>query len=338
MTRETKIGLLVGLAFIIVIGILLSDHLTSTTEPPQAPLVQAGKDVRSGVTVPGGTAAPITQVQVPQQVAPTGPVATREELQPKQPPVTVVHIGPAPSNPNTTQQPAPQKPEAVATNLPGNTTFDSNPVPTPNPAGNSTLEGVANTLKEPVVPAGAPNNTTTTTNNQPKPTPVATASGKQYKAESGDSLSKMASRFLGSNTKANRELIINANPSLKANPDMIIVGKTYTIPAPGAATPAPSSTASNTPKLTDNVIILDDTAPAPVMPQATNRPVAATPEHTYTVKQGETLTRIALEQMGTADAVSAIVELNKIKDPNRVVAGTKLRLPAKPISAVAQNQ
>ena len=35
MTRETKIGLLVGLAFIIVIGILLSDHLTSSTEPPK---------------------------------------------------------------------------------------------------------------------------------------------------------------------------------------------------------------------------------------------------------------------------------------------------------------
>ena len=34
MTRETKIGLLVGLAFIIVIGILLSDHMTSTTQPP----------------------------------------------------------------------------------------------------------------------------------------------------------------------------------------------------------------------------------------------------------------------------------------------------------------
>ena len=33
MTRETKIGLLVGLAFIIVIGILLSDHIGSTTEP-----------------------------------------------------------------------------------------------------------------------------------------------------------------------------------------------------------------------------------------------------------------------------------------------------------------
>ena len=36
MTRETKIGLLVGLAFIIVIGILLSDY--NRIESPTAPL------------------------------------------------------------------------------------------------------------------------------------------------------------------------------------------------------------------------------------------------------------------------------------------------------------
>ena len=58
MTRETKIGLLVGLAFIIVIGILLSDHLTSTNEPQQAQLAQVAGNVRTGVTVPGGGQAP----------------------------------------------------------------------------------------------------------------------------------------------------------------------------------------------------------------------------------------------------------------------------------------
>src|SRR2546422_7815776 len=60
MTRETKIGLLVGLAFIIVIGILLSDHLTSSTEPPPAPLAGAGSSVRAGGTTPGGQGDPPT--------------------------------------------------------------------------------------------------------------------------------------------------------------------------------------------------------------------------------------------------------------------------------------
>ena len=44
MTRETKISLLVGLAFIIVIGILLSDHFRATQELPPAVLVAGGLD------------------------------------------------------------------------------------------------------------------------------------------------------------------------------------------------------------------------------------------------------------------------------------------------------
>src|SRR5439155_11619849 len=91
MTRETKIGLLVGLAFIIVIGILLSDHLTQTNEPQQAQLVQVAGNVRTGVAVPGGprapaasasAATPATQAARPQQT-----VLTKEELTPAKPPV-----------------------------------------------------------------------------------------------------------------------------------------------------------------------------------------------------------------------------------------------------------
>src|SRR5213078_7983 len=95
MTRETKIGLLVGLAFIIVIGILLSDHLTSTTEPAPAPLAQAGRNVRSAVTVPGGATAPAASVVSSNQVLPREQVPLKEELTPRQPPIVVVAVGPA---------------------------------------------------------------------------------------------------------------------------------------------------------------------------------------------------------------------------------------------------
>src|SRR3954470_23038371 len=81
MTRETKIGLLVGLAFIIVIGILLSDHLTSSTEPPPAPLAGAGSSVRAAGTTPAGPGnPPITTVTAPQGIAPQQTVPTRNEL------------------------------------------------------------------------------------------------------------------------------------------------------------------------------------------------------------------------------------------------------------------
>src|SRR5438552_7729800 len=98
MTRETKIGLLVGLAFIIVIGILLSDHLTSTNEPQQAQLAKAGDSVRSGVTTPGSAAAtaanpPIVNTAQQQAVSPQQTVPTKEELTPRQPAVEIVQIG-----------------------------------------------------------------------------------------------------------------------------------------------------------------------------------------------------------------------------------------------------
>src|SRR3954454_22328015 len=117
MTRETKIGLLVGLAFIIVIGILLSDHLTSTTEPQQAQLAQVAGNVRNGVAVPGGANAqpPITQVQPPTNVTAQEQVMTKEELTPKQAPVEIVKIG-GPQTPPAPQQPAPVVTDAKSNN------------------------------------------------------------------------------------------------------------------------------------------------------------------------------------------------------------------------------
>ena len=80
MTRETKIGLLVGLAFIIVIGILLSDHLTSSTEPPPATLANAGSNVMQTVNTPGSTTAAQAQQMTAPQVQPSAQVPTSADL------------------------------------------------------------------------------------------------------------------------------------------------------------------------------------------------------------------------------------------------------------------
>src|SRR6185436_18120333 len=104
MTRETKIGLLVGLAFIIVIGILLSDHLTSSTEPPQAALANAGNNVRQAVTTPGQpgpTPAPVTP---PSNTAPQNTVPTTSELAPKPDPIQIVKVGPGAGSHDATPQ------------------------------------------------------------------------------------------------------------------------------------------------------------------------------------------------------------------------------------------
>jgi hypothetical protein len=53
-----------------------------------------------------------------------------------------------------------------------------------------------------------------------------------YEAQPGDTVSKLAIVLLGSDTPANRGLIIRSNFNLKQDPDHLIAGVTYWIPAP----------------------------------------------------------------------------------------------------------
>ena len=84
------------------------------------------------------------------------------------------------------------------------------------------------------------------------------------------------------------------------NPNMVVAGQKLVLP--GAR-----STAS---------------APAP-------RPLPTAP---YTVKSGETLSEIA-DRFGTS--TERLIQLNRISNPNMVVAGTRLTIPGRPSSAPA---
>jgi hypothetical protein len=53
-----------------------------------------------------------------------------------------------------------------------------------------------------------------------------------YKAQPGDTVSKLAVVLLGKDTRANRELILRSNFSLRQHPDALIAGTTYWISAP----------------------------------------------------------------------------------------------------------
>ena len=55
-----------------------------------------------------------------------------------------------------------------------------------------------------------------------------------YTARPGDTVSKLATVLLGSDTPANRELILRSNFSLKQDPDRLVAGVTYWIAAPVA--------------------------------------------------------------------------------------------------------
>ncbi|HSI36758.1 MAG TPA: LysM peptidoglycan-binding domain-containing protein [Tepidisphaeraceae bacterium] len=346
MTRETKIGLLVGLAFIIVVGILLGEQLMRSTEPPPAQVAGVADNVRKGITTPASHAQALPPVTPPRAVSPETHVPTRDEVTPPASPVTVVEIRPGGNGPQP-RIPAGHVSLGIGAD-PSGTSAAVTPPATPNGAMNDGVHGgpVAingtTRMNPPATPTGrsiadiaaAMGETLLGPDGKPlratgplAPVPgtggrvaEATPPGvRQYKCESGDTLSKIAQKNYGSASKAFCNLIVKANPSLAENPDKVIIGVTYTIP------PAPTAAAGVTPTT--------PTTPKPVAPIAP----AAPPANEYVVQPGDNLTRIAIDHCGSAALVPAIKELNRdvLKGGDRITVNMKLKLPAKPIAAAA---
>jgi len=347
MTRETKIGLLVGLAFIIVIGILLSEHMQASIEPPRADMTTAGNTMREGYTAPGRAQA--VQAVVPPNVAPVRPVPTQEEVTtaaptmpgranvqigaptaPRNSTITIEQTRPQAYNPPAQPQMQIQVQAPAAPQLPGQAYVpQQQPVVTGQPVAQGSLDQVAQSMNEQIVPAGANGS-----HNGQQPAAARGGRGqsasaqvpagfREVKAESGDTLSKLAGRYMGGNNRANRDAIIRANPSLQANPDVVVAGRTYLVP-PNAAAPAVAPQQAAHPQ------------PVAVVPQQP-APAAAQSEYWYTVKSGDNLYSIARDQLGNANAWTALKELNAelLKGGDQLQVGQKLRLPGKPLTASA---
>jgi nucleoid-associated protein YgaU len=253
------------LAFLIVIGILLSDHFRGTMEPPPATLDRAAANVREGVVAPGADipAQPVTIV--PGEINQTSPVPTPRDIQPQQSPVVL-----------------------GGNQVQSNTQTSGTPIPQSDP-----LQQVARQNGEDIVPANA--------------ALTAETAPRGYVAVAGDSVSRMAAKMLGVNNSKNRKLIIAANPSLQADPNMVVVGQTYVIPgATGLAVQAAAQSSA----------------------------VATGGQWTYKVKPGDTLWGIATGLLNNAGAIEAIKELNRdvLHGGSTIHPGMKLRLPSAPVA------
>lgn len=200
---------------------------------------------------------------------------------------------------------------------------------TPNdPRSGDPLHQVARQNGEDLVPLGGARGGDNGQTRQTRPdNTLALAKGKTYQAGPGDSLGKIAAKFYGSSAKPLRDAIVSANPSLKGNPDRILAGVTYTIPAVETSA-VPAAPVQPTP-----------TQPAQPQPLPASRGgsgIAAAPaEYWYTVKENDNLWRIARDQVGDPAAVPALKELNKdvLKGGETVRVNMKLRLPGKPMGA-----
>ncbi len=118
-----------------------------------------------------------------------------------------------------------------------------------------------------------------------KPSTAAVGPKVRYTAQSGDTVGGLAAGLLGADTSVNRDAITAGNASLRANPDHLVAGKSYTITAPNGlaanSDPTPASKSTTQPDA-------DDAAKLGV-----GRTVR------YTAQPGDTVSSIAVALLGS---------------------------------------
>ena len=141
-----------------------------------------------------------------------------------------------------------------------------------------------------------------------------------YTAEAGDSVSRIAARFYGTATKANRDLLVRANPPLQVEGNPVVIGKAYVIPNfPAAGVPAPLVARS---------------------PETPARDGAREAGFVwYTVKDNDSLWKIADQRLGNGSQWTTLRDLNKdvLKGGETVHPNMRIRVPAKPVLSASAN-
>jgi len=141
----------------------------------------------------------------------------------------------------------------------------------------------------------------------------------KYTAQPGDSVSALAAGLLGGDSKTNRDAIISNNQSLQNDPDHLVAGKTYKIPAGEGLSSAPVSGAparpATQPADADEVVQIEQDR-----------------ELRYTARAGDTVSKLAEVLLGSDTRAhrDAIINNNvSLKaDPDRVIAGQTYWIPA----------
>ncbi|WP_331729129.1 LysM peptidoglycan-binding domain-containing protein (plasmid) [Streptomyces avidinii] len=162
---------------------------------------------------------------------------------------------------------------------------------------------------------------TATTSTKASASASAAWDGPVHHVQDGDTLWDIAEQRLGAGIGWHR--IVEANEGVRQADGSLVTADTtvlqpgWTLRLPADASPAPSAD------------------PGGARPQTAGS--IAAPASTHTVRAGETLTGIAENELGTADAYPRIVEANKgvkqddgrtLGDPDEIYPGWKLQIPA----------
>jgi nucleoid-associated protein YgaU len=295
MSRELKLALILGFAAVMVVGVLISDHMSGAR--------QARIEERTLQTPPLALSTPSSgDYAVAPQHQPERLTQALPENNPQvasAPDAAVVDMG----SPVTTDEPSTALADAGG---PSNAIGDF--------LAWSEKQGVRFEEIAPPTPllqTHPRNGNSAPSRELPDATPVSPAAERTHVVEEGESLWGIAQQYYGNGALFTR--IEEANKGRLGKGDSLYVGATLIIPGADGATTKPTAA----PKRNES-------------PRNAFTPKKAAPaERFHVVQKGETLGDIAKKTLGSAKRWPDIVKANKgtITDPDNVPAGLRIRIP-----------
>ncbi len=361
MTRETKVGLLVGMGVILLIGIIISDHLSQVHDQSPAVESMTGFAERAQES--------INALVEPEAQALPGPLARRDgsilqRLQPVPTPQEMERPRWEQANQPAQPEPSlPQLPRAYAVETPRQAAGEASPMGQPTAA----MQVPASHIPQfaPPAPPVAINDVPTLTFGGPAPERMQLASADTGAAsfdaaaivttDHVDVALAEASRQASAPAPSGTEFIhyVREGETLYAIAEKFYGNGDYwrsiaqhnpgRVMANGQVRPNVRLVIPNRAGLAQlgpDFVPVGGDAPgrirlAPGEPPSGPAPVAA--QRTIDVKEGDTLTKLASEHLGTAGAWRKLLDANRerLSRPEDLRAGMKLVLPAETQAAAA---
>lgn len=352
MTRETKVGLLVGMCVILLIGIIVSDHLAVVQREDSSVLTDLANQAQRSIDPeqieqdlfrsPADTASPgmgqgslpaadttrVTPVPMPAELAPApatpllpGEGPSPQALPPGQSQQDYRIAAQPDAFPPTLSQTTPMvnasgPAVAPAAYTPASPAYPSYPAPTPGPSA-ATPATASPTGLQPLgtlTPRDFASPATSTPAAEAAPTADPIQSIVHY-VKPGESLWQIAQRYYNSGDKWS--LIAKANPKVVQPNGSVREGVRLVIPSDTRAAVQPASSAT---------AFADEPTPARLNASG------ATPTGSRTIKvqSGDTLSSLAQRHLGSSARWREIYEANRdqLHDSDDLQVGMTLRLSA----------
>lgn len=158
--------------------------------------------------------------------------------------------------------------------------------------------------------------------------PVKRVSPKVYVVSDGDNLARIATQFYGTeegNRRANILRIFEANRGLLTSPDEIHIGQKLIIPPPRIS----GMDRNKTERALPSSLFEKAESIGRKFLQADKQKTA--PDRQYVVREGDSLWRIAVEQLGDGSRYKEVGKLNAdiLEDEKSLRVGTSLKMPAR---------